>query len=206
MKKIGKRATVFYEMATKFDTSSHTYLYNQPCGLWNEECHHGCGYIHLSSSTSSTKKKCCANGALSSVSHNFDEELKMRFGMDEMPLFMRLATTRRKFCQDCTKYNNLFAMAATKVCNYCDNSGFTNQGPGHHCLALSGQVHHFFTRVSSSNLQHCGLSYFVFDSLASRAWLSESGNVDKELLNDIGNGLKNENPYCKDLQQLGIRV
>ncbi len=31
----------------------------------------------------------------------------MRFGMDEMPLFMRLATTRRKFCQDCTKYNNL---------------------------------------------------------------------------------------------------
>jgi hypothetical protein len=34
--------------------------------------------------------------------------------------------------------------------------------------------------------------------------LSESGNVDKELLNDIGNGLKNKNPYCKDLQQLGI--
>ncbi len=69
------------------------------------------------------KKKCCANGALSFVSHNFDEELKMRFGMDEMPLFMILATMRRKFCQDCTKYNNLFAMAATKVCNYCDNSG-----------------------------------------------------------------------------------
>jgi hypothetical protein len=108
----------FYEMATKFDTSSCTHLYNQPCGLWNEECCHGCGYIHLLSSTCSTKKKCCANGALSSVSHNFDEELKMRFGMDEMPLFMRLAATRRKFCQDYTKYNNLFAMAATKVCNY----------------------------------------------------------------------------------------
>ncbi len=179
--------------------SSHTYLYNQPCRLWNEECCHGCGYIHLLSSTSSTKKKCCANGALSSVSHNFDEELKMRFGMDEMLLFMRLATTRRRFCQDCTKYNTLFAMAATKVCNYCDNSGFTNQGPGHHCLVLSGQVHHFFTRVSSSNPQSCGLSYFVFDSLASRAYLSESVNVDKELLNDLGNGLKNENPYCNDL-------
>ncbi len=77
---------------------------NQPCRLWNEECLHGCGYIHLSSSTSSTKKKCCASGALSSVSHNFDEESKMRFGMDEMPLFMRLATTRRKFCQEYTKY------------------------------------------------------------------------------------------------------
>ncbi len=88
-------------METKFDTSSRTYLYNQPCWLWNEECHHGCGYIHLSSSTSSTKNKCCANGALSSVSH-IDEELKMRLGMDEMPLSMRLATTRRKFCQDCT--------------------------------------------------------------------------------------------------------
>jgi hypothetical protein len=36
--------------------------------------------------------------------------------------------------------------------------------------------------------------------------LSESGNVDQELLNDISNGLKNENPYCKDLQQLEIRV
>ncbi len=113
-------------MATKFDTSSCTYLYNQPCGLWNEECHDGCGYIHLSNQQVQQKKKCCANGALSSVRHNFDEELKMRFGMDEMPLIIRLATTRCQFCQDCTKYNNLFAMAATKICNYCDNSGFTN--------------------------------------------------------------------------------
>ncbi len=95
----------------------------------------------------------------------------------------------------CTKYNNSFAMTATKVCNYCDNSGFTNQGPGHHCVTLSGRVHHFFTRVSSSNPQSCGSSYFVFDSSASCACSSESGNVDKELLNDIGNGLKNENLY-----------
>jgi hypothetical protein len=73
-------------------------------------------------------------------------------------------------------------------------------------VTLSECVHHFFTQVSSSNPQSCGLSYFVFDSLASLACLSESGNVDKKLLNDIGNGLKNENPCCKDLQQLGIRV
>ncbi len=125
--------------------------------------------------------------------------------MDEIPLFMRLATTRRKFCQDCTKYNNLFGMAAKKVCNYCDDSGFTNQGPGHHCVMLSGRVHHFFTRVSSSNPQSCGLSFFFY-SLVSHACLSKSGNVDEELLNDIGNGLNNENPYCKDLQQLGICV
>jgi hypothetical protein len=60
-------------------------------------------------------------------------------------------------------------MAATKVCNYCVDPGFTNRGPGIHCVTLSGQVHHFFTRVSSSNLQSCGLSYFVFDSSASHA-------------------------------------
>ncbi len=71
---------------------------------------------------------------------------------------------------------------------------------------LSGQVHHFYTRVSGSNPQSRVLSYFVLGSLVSRECLSESGNVDEELLNDIGNGLKNENPYCKDLQQLGIRV
>jgi hypothetical protein len=86
----------------------------------------------------------------------------MRFALDEMPLFMRIVTTTCKFCQDCTKYNNLLAMAATKVCNYCDNPGFTNQGPGAHCGMLSGQAHHFFTRVSSSNPQSCGLSCFVF--------------------------------------------
>ena len=73
-------------------------------------------------------------------------------------------------------------------------------------MTLSERVHHFFTGVSSSNRQSCGLLYFVFDNSASCACSSKSGNVDKELLNDIGNGLKNENPYCKDLQQLGIRV
>ncbi len=116
----------FYDMATKINTSSCTYLYNQPCGLWNEECRHGCGHIHLSSSTSSTKTKCCANGALSSVSCNFDEGLMMRFALDEMPLFMRMATTTCKFYQDCTKYDNLLAMASTKICNYCDDPRFKN--------------------------------------------------------------------------------
>jgi hypothetical protein len=56
-RRLAREQPFFYEMATKFDTSSCTYLYNQPCGLWNEECRHGCGYIHLSSSKSSTKKK-----------------------------------------------------------------------------------------------------------------------------------------------------
>ena len=46
------------------------YLFHQPCGLWNEPCIHGCGYIHLSNSTPGTRKKCCVNGLLSSDSDN----------------------------------------------------------------------------------------------------------------------------------------
>ncbi len=46
------------------------YIFHQPCGLWNEPCVHGCGYIHLSSSTPGSRKKCCLNGRLSSVSDN----------------------------------------------------------------------------------------------------------------------------------------
>jgi hypothetical protein len=63
-RRLAREQPFFYDMATKFNTSSCTYLYNQPCGLWNEECCHGYGYIHLLSSSSSMKKKCCANGAL----------------------------------------------------------------------------------------------------------------------------------------------
>ncbi len=77
------------QMATKVNPSSGTYLYHQPCGLWNEECRHGCGYTHLSSLTASTRKKCCANGLLLSASPNFDEELMKRFALDETPIFMR---------------------------------------------------------------------------------------------------------------------
>ncbi len=73
-------------------------------------------------------------------------------------------------------------------------------------MMLRGQVHHFFTKVSSFNPQSFGLSHFVFDSSASRACLSKSRNANKEVLNDIGNGLKSENPYFKDLHHFGISV
>ncbi len=65
------------------------YIFHQPCGLWNEPCVHGCGYIHLSSSTPGTMKKCCINGRLSTVSDNFDEELMMDYVLDELPSFVR---------------------------------------------------------------------------------------------------------------------
>jgi hypothetical protein len=73
-------------------------------------------------------------------------------------------------------------------------------------VKLSRRDHHFFTRVSRSNPQSCGLSYFVFDSSASHACLSESGIVNKKVLNDIANELKSENPYCNNLHHPGISV
>ncbi len=45
-----------------------------------------------------------------------------------------------------------------------------------------------------------------FESSVSRACLSESGNVDEKVLNDIANELKSENPYCNSLHHLGISV
>jgi hypothetical protein len=132
--KNNRRRLYHHEMATTYDTSDGTYRFGQPCGVWNQECRHGCGYIHLSSSTSSTKKKCCANGVLSSVSENFNEELMMKVGLDELPYFLKRVLSDCSFRQDCTKYNNFFAMAATKVCNYCDDPGYTNRGPGIHSV------------------------------------------------------------------------
>ncbi len=92
------------------------YLFHQPCGLWNEPCVHGCGYIHLPNSTPGTRNKCCVNGCLSSVSDNFDEELMMRYVLDELPSFVRkVISSGNKFLQKSSTYNNLVAMAAT-VC------------------------------------------------------------------------------------------
>ncbi len=52
---------IMYQMVTKFYVSSGTYIHHQPCKVRNVECQHGCGYTHLSSSTRSTRKKCCVD-------------------------------------------------------------------------------------------------------------------------------------------------
>ncbi len=72
-----------FEMACKYVNGQ--YIFHQPCGLWNETCVHGCGYIHLLSSTPGSRKKCCANGCLSSASDNFDKELMMDHDLDKLP-------------------------------------------------------------------------------------------------------------------------
>jgi hypothetical protein len=71
----------------KFDVSSGTYLYHQPCGVWNVECQHGCGYTHLSSSTRSTKEGNVAWMGLSSRSPNFNKDAMVELDMEQFPVF-----------------------------------------------------------------------------------------------------------------------
>jgi hypothetical protein len=89
-------------------------IFHQPCSLWNAPCVHGCGYIHLWSSTHGSRKKCCANGCLSSASDNFDKELMMDHDLDKLPQFLRqVITLSPEFLKKFSTYNNLVAMAAT---------------------------------------------------------------------------------------------
>ncbi len=85
------RSNKTFEMACKYVNGQYTF--HQPCGLWNAPCVHGCGHIHLSSSTPGSRKKCCANGCLSSASDNFDKELMMDHDFDELPHFLRQVIT-----------------------------------------------------------------------------------------------------------------
>ncbi len=75
-----------------------------------------CGYIHLSSSTPGSRKKCCATGHLSSASDNFDKELMMDHELDKLPQILRqVITLSPEFLKKSSTYNNLVAMAATAV-------------------------------------------------------------------------------------------
>jgi len=138
------------------------------------------------------------------VSENFNEELMMKVGLDELPFFLKRVLSDGSFRQDCAKYNNLFAMAATKVCNYCDDPGYTNRGPGTHSVTLTGRIVHFIRNINSTNKNSCGMPHFVFDTSASRACSSECGNLKEEVLEILSKGLKAENPICKELKQIGI--
>ncbi len=80
-----------FQMACKYVNGQ--YIFYQPCSLWNAPCVQGCGYIHLSSSMPGSRKKCCANGCLSSASDNFDEELMMDHDLDKLPQFLRHVIT-----------------------------------------------------------------------------------------------------------------
>ena len=161
------RGKIIHQVACEFINGE--YLFHQPCGLWNEPCLRGCGYIHLSNSTPGTRKKCCVNGRLSSASDNFEEELMMGYVLDELPAFVRkVISSSTTFSQKSSTYNNLVAMAATVVCNYNETAGFSRRGPGPQSVFMNGRVHHYM-RIASSTSQNCGISYFIFDDIASLA-------------------------------------
>ena len=48
------RATRTFDMACKY--VDEKYIFHQTCRLWNAPCVHGCGYLHLSSSTPGSRK------------------------------------------------------------------------------------------------------------------------------------------------------
>ncbi len=70
---------------------------------------------------------------------------------------------------------------------------------------MNGRVHHHI-RIASSTLQNCGISYFIFDDIASLAGSAGTQNVDPVILSNICKGLRNENLYCVDLRFLGIEA
>ncbi len=120
-----------------------------------------------------SRKKCCANGCLSSASDNFDKELLMDHDLDKLPQFLRqVITLSPEFLKKSSTYNNLVAMAATVVCNYNQTHGFSQRGQIPQSVFMNGRVHHYM-RIASSTLQNCGISYFIFDDIASLA-----GSVD----------------------------
>jgi hypothetical protein len=70
---------------------------------------------------------------------------------------------------------------------------------------MNGRVHHYM-RIASSTLQNCGISYFIFDDIASLAGSADTQNVDPVILSNICKGLRNENPYCINLHFLGVEA
>jgi hypothetical protein len=49
---------------------------------------------------------------------------------------------------------------------------------------MNGLVHHYM-RIASSTSQNCGISYFIFDNIASLAGSPDVHNVDPLILSDI---------------------
>ncbi len=117
----------------------------------------------------------------------------------------QVITLSPEFSKKSSTYNNLVAMAATVVCNYNQTHGFSWHGQGPQSIFMNGRVHHYM-RIASSTLQNCGISYFIFDDIASLAGAADTRNVDPVILSNICEGLRNENPYCVDLRFLGVEA
>ncbi len=198
------RAKRTYDMACPYKNGE--FRFGQPCGSWSIPCVHGCGYIHLSSLTPRTRKKCCANGCMSINSNNCNSKLMTNLELREFPLFMRQAiSSSPEFCKHSSTYNNLVAMGATKVCNYSERLGFENIGPGPFSVHLQGKLHHFFNLANSTN-NSGGIGYFVFDNESALAASASSCNLDSCIMDIIARGLREIKPYSCQLRFLGLEA
>ena len=200
-----RRQARYIEMAFRYNSLTGEYLFHQPCGEWNSPCVHGCGYMHLSTSSPGTKKKCCAGGKLAYGSATYNLELLMLFDLDPLPEYMRNVMMTPEFSKYSTTYNNYFAMGSTKVCNYSSNPGFTYRGPGPASVTLNGRVHHFMRPASSTN-QSSGLAWFIFDTVAAESTVSSSQNVNPLIFDIIHRGLTQYNEYARELKMLGVEA
>ncbi len=130
----------------------------------------------------------------------------MDHDLDKLPQFLRqVITSSPEFLTKSSTYNNLVAMAATVVCNYNQTHGFSRRDQGPQSVFMNCRVHHYM-RIASSTSQNCGISYFIFDDIASLAGSVDTQNIDSVILSNICKGLRNENPYCIDLRFLGVKA
>jgi hypothetical protein len=198
------RAKRTYDMACTYKNGE--FWFGQPCGSWSIPCVHGCGYIHLLSSTPGTRKKCCANGRMSVNSNNCNSKLLANLELRGFPLFMRQAMSLSpEFCHHSSTYNNLVALGATKVCNYSERPGFKNRGPGPFSVHLQGKLHQFFNLANSTN--NIGrIGYFVFDNESALVASASSRNLDSCIMDIIARGLREINPYSCQLCFLGLKA
>lgn len=197
----------FLPMACTFDNTTQKYKFDQSCGQWNRPCCHGCGYMHLSTASKGTFTRCCADGKLSPYSTT-DMDLLVQYELDELPdYWIHCITSNESFVKDATTMNNLLAMAATKVCNYTGIPGWTNRGPGDTAVTLNGRVYHFLPRTTNNGTDpSCGLSYFLFDNSSALAASGTEREIDTEMLLHLGEELKKNNPYCRELHYLGMEA
>ncbi len=82
--------------------------------------------------------------------------------------------------------NALLAGASRNLlvgCNYNETAGFSRRGPGPQSVFMNGRVHHYM-KIASSTSQNCGISYFIFDDIASLAGSADAQNVDPLILSD----------------------
>ncbi len=195
--KAAARAKRTYDIACMDENGE--FYFGQPCGSWSILCVHGCGYIHLSSSTPGTRKKCCANDRMSINSNNCDSKLLANLELREFPLFMQQAVfLSPEFCHHSSTYNNLVAMGATKMCNYSERPGFENRGPGPFSVHLQEKLHHFFNLANSTN-NSGRIGYFVFENESALAASASSCNLDSCIMDIIARGLREINPYSHQL-------